>query len=106
MGYWETNLHLTDEQEYAARSQLRWRRDGDAWLLLCGRRRMGRVTPGMHDLNIARAKDRVLAQAVRELAWDAANRPSKCPVKQGSFSAAASPIRYSESAATSVHLST
>jgi hypothetical protein len=44
---------MTDEQEYAARSQLRWRRDGDAWVLLRGRRRMGRVVPGMYDLNLS-----------------------------------------------------
>jgi hypothetical protein len=29
-------MHLTDEQEYAARSQLKWRRDGGVWLLLYG----------------------------------------------------------------------
>ena len=91
---------MTDEEEYAARSQLKWRHDGNAWVLLRGRRRMGRVVPGMYDLNISRAKDRVLAQAVREVAWDCANHPSKCPVKRGVFSAAASPTRYSEGAAT------
>jgi hypothetical protein len=58
---------------------------------------LARVAPGKYDLNISRAKDRVLAQAVREVA---ANPPSKCPGKRGSFSAAASPIRYSERAAT------
>jgi hypothetical protein len=88
--------HLTDEEEYAARSQLKWRRDGDAWLLLYGRKRMGRVEPRMYDANISRAKDRVLAQAVREVAWERANHPSKCPVKEGSFSAPASPMRLSD----------
>jgi hypothetical protein len=34
-------------------------------LLLYRRRRMGRVVPGMYDLNLSRAKDRMLAQAVR-----------------------------------------
>ena len=63
-------------------------------LLLYRRRRMGRVVPAMYDLNLSRAKDRMLAQAVRELAWERANHPSKCPVKRGAFSAAASPIRY------------
>jgi hypothetical protein len=62
---------MTDEQEYAVRSKLKWRRDGDAWLLLYGRRRMGRIVPGVDDLNISRAKDRVLAQAVREVAYPA-----------------------------------
>jgi hypothetical protein len=67
-------------------------------LLLYRRRRMGRVVPGMYDLNLSRAKDRMLAQAVRELAWERANHPSKCPVKRGAFSAAASPIRYFDGA--------
>jgi hypothetical protein len=97
---------MTDEQEYEARSRLKWRRDGDAWLLLYGRRRMGRVEPGMYDANITRAKDRVLAQAVREVAWERANHPSKCPAKRGSFSDAAPPMRFSEGAATLVHAST
>jgi hypothetical protein len=97
---------MTDEEEYAARSQLKWRRDGDGWLLLYGRRRMGRVYPGMYDANTARAKDRVLARAVREVAWERANHPSKCPVKQGSFSAAAPPMSFSDRAATSVQAST
>jgi hypothetical protein len=81
---------MTDEQEYAARSQLKWRRDGNAWVLLHGRRRMGRVVPGMDDLNLSRAKDRVLAQAVREVAWERAKHPSKSPVKGGVFPPAAS----------------
>ena len=36
---------MTDEEEFAARSQLKWKRDGDAWILLYSRRRMGRVVP-------------------------------------------------------------
>ena len=36
---------MTDEKEFAARSQLKWARDGDAWILLYRRRRMGRVVP-------------------------------------------------------------
>ena len=67
-------------------------------LLLYRRRRMGRVVPAMYDLNLSRAKDRMLAQAVRELAWERANHPSKCPVKRGAFSAAASPMRYFDGA--------
>ncbi len=65
---------MTDEEEYGARSQLKRRRDGDAWLLH-GRLCIGRVEPGMYDLNISRAKDRVLAQAVREVVWERANDP-------------------------------
>ena len=43
---------MTPEEEYAIRSQLKWKRDGSDWVLLRGRRRMGRVTqdleyPGM-----------------------------------------------------------
>jgi hypothetical protein len=91
---------LTDEQEYAARSQLKWRRDGDVWLLPCGRRRTGRVTRGMYDANISRAKDRVLARAVREVAWERANHPSKRPVKERSFSAPASLMRCYDRVAT------
>ena len=52
---------IADEQEYAARSQLKWRRDSNAWVLLYGRRRMGRVVPDMYDLDLSRAKDRVPA---------------------------------------------
>ena len=36
---------MTDEEEFAARAQLKWTRDGDAWILLYRRRRMGRVVP-------------------------------------------------------------
>ena len=39
-----SNLHfldsMTDEEEFAARSQLKWTREGDAWILLYRRRRM------------------------------------------------------------------
>ena len=36
---------MTDEEEFAARSQPKWERDGDEWVLLYRRRRMGRVVP-------------------------------------------------------------
>ena len=39
---------MTDEEEFAARSQLKWKREGDAWILLYRRRRMGRVVPTDH----------------------------------------------------------
>ena len=89
---------MTQEEEFAARSQLKWQRDGDEWVLLYRRRRMGRVVPysanpGMYrslksgdfsDIsNLSWAKDAVLAQAVREVAYELANDPSKCPVKRG-----------------------
>ena len=36
---------MTDKEEFAARSQLKWTREGDAWILLYRRRRTGRVVP-------------------------------------------------------------
>jgi hypothetical protein len=36
---------MTDKEEFAARSQLKWTREGNAWILLYRRRRMGRVVP-------------------------------------------------------------
>ena len=36
---------MTDGEEFAARSQLKWTREGNAWILLYRRRRMGRVVP-------------------------------------------------------------
>ena len=65
---------MTDEEEFAARSQLKWTREGDAWILLYRRRRMVRVIPdndrpGMwrggglqrHMANLGRSKDAVMA---------------------------------------------
>ena len=70
------------------------------WILLYRRRRMGRVVPdkdhpGMwrsvkvdgilsDTANLCWSKDNVMAQAMREVAWNAANDPRKCPVKRGS----------------------
>ena len=91
---------MTDEKEFAARSQLKWARDGDAWILLYRRRRMGRVVPdkdhsGMwrsvkvdgilsNTANLSRSKDNVMAQAIREIAWDAANDPQKWVLRKPS----------------------
>jgi len=96
---------IADEQEYAARSQLKWRRDSNAWVLLYGRRRMGRVVPGMYDLNLSRAKDRVLAQAVREVTWERATDPRKCPANRG-VNRPASPYVRSNPSPLSLSLST
>jgi hypothetical protein len=90
---------MTDEEEFAARSQLKWTREGDAWILLYRRRRMGRVVPdkdhsGMwrsvkvdgnlsNTANLCWSKDNVMAQAIREVAWNAANYPPKMPSKTG-----------------------
>jgi hypothetical protein len=81
---------MTPEEEYAIRSQLKWKRDGSDWVLVRGRRRMGRVTPdhqypGMwgspksggcvSDMaNLSWTKDAVMAEAIRELAWDVRQR--------------------------------
>ena len=100
---------MTDEEEFAARSQLKWTREGDAWILLYRRRRMGRVIPdeerpGMwrsvkvdgnlsDTANLCWSKDNVMAQVIREVAWDAANDPQKCPVKRVSREQKSSPMR-------------
>ena len=99
---------MTEEEEFAARSQLKWTREGDGWILLYRRRRMGRVVPdkdhqgmwrsvksnGLSDIaDLSWAKDAVLAQAVRELAYEAANTPSKCQVKRGSRQQKSPPMR-------------
>ena len=77
---------MTDEEEFAARSQLKWAREGDAWILLYRRRRMGRVVPdkdhpGMwrsvkvdgnlsDTANLRWSKDNVMAQVIRFKAQD------------------------------------
>ena len=100
---------MTDEEEFGARWQFKWQRDGSDWILLYHRRRMGRVVPdpakpGMYrslksgdfsDIsNLSWAKDAVLAQAIREVAYELANDPSKYPVKRGSQKAISSPVRF------------
>ena len=71
---------MTPEEELAARSQLKWQRDGE-WVLLYRRRRMGRVYRSL--------------QAIREVAYEQlANDPSKCPVKPGSQKAFCHPCVF------------
>ena len=71
---------MTDEEEFAARSQLKWAREGDVWILLYRRRRMGRVVPDKDHscmwrsvkvdgilsdtANLPWSKDNVMAQAI------------------------------------------
>jgi hypothetical protein len=43
--------------------------------------------------NLCWSKDNVMAQAIREVAWDAANDPRKCPVKRGSRQQKSPPMR-------------
>ena len=105
---------MTDDEEFAARSQLKWQRDGDVWILLYRRKRMGRVVPdkdhpgmwrsvksnGRSDLaNLSWAKDAVLAQAVRELGYEAANNPSKPQQNRGCREQKSTPIRLNASGA-------
>ena len=101
---------MTPEEEFAARSQLKWRRDGDEWVYPPPNatssprsRQPGYVSfPeiwGFSDIsNLSWAKDAVLAQAIREVAYELANDPSKCPVKRGLQKAILSPVRFSEAA--------
>jgi hypothetical protein len=73
---------LTNKDEFAARSQLKWTREGDAWILLYRRRRTGgRVVPDKNDpgmwrsvkvdgilsdtANLSWSKNNVMAQAIR-----------------------------------------
>jgi hypothetical protein len=74
-------------------SGLHWKRCGAGWLLLCGRRRMGRVVPdgkyrGMYRIalpsgrlsdmaNLSWAKSHALVAAERDLGYERANaRPN------------------------------
>jgi hypothetical protein len=81
---------MPDEDEFAARSQLKWQPDGDAWILLYRRKRMGRVVPdtdfpgtwrshGQPELNQGRragpGRERGCLQACKH--------PLKTPAKQG-----------------------
>ena len=108
---------ITDEQEYAIRSKLKWQHDGaGAWVLLHGRRRMGRVVPdaaypsmwrsvksrGLSDMaNLSWAKDAVVGAALRELEWrvaqDAATDPRKCPENRGANRLASPHVRLNPS---------
>jgi hypothetical protein len=99
-------------------SPFEWRRDGDDWILLAGRRRFGRVIPDrqypgmwrskvggqLSDMaNLSWAKNAVLAAAERELEWERHQRratdPSKCPERGPVFSETAPPMRSFREAA-------
>jgi hypothetical protein len=98
-------------REFATRSQLKWTREVDAWILLYRRRRMGRVVPdrdhpGMwrckvdgilsDGANLSWSKDAVLAQAAREVAYERANTLSKPQQNRGSFRPKSPPMRLNE----------
>jgi hypothetical protein len=90
---------MIDEQEFAACSQLKWTRDGDGWMLLCRRRRMGRVVPDkdhpgmwrsvkvdgiLSDVaNLSWSKDALLAKAAREVTSERANTPQNPSKTEG-----------------------
>ncbi len=98
-----------------------WKRDGENWILVLRRRRLGRVVPDqkypgmwrpmrldgrLGDMaNLAWAKNSVLVAAERELEWEerqrSANDPSKCPEKRGVFEGSSSLVRQAEAAVTS-----
>jgi hypothetical protein len=101
---------MTPEEEFAARSLLKWQRvNALEWVLLYRRRRIGRVIsdkewPGMwrsimpdgtlsDTANLSWSKDAVLAQAVREVAYElSCKRPAKSQQITGSFRQKSSPI--------------
>ena len=100
---------MTDEEEFSARSQLKWTREGDAWILSIAAGERAAWSPDKNysgmwrsvtvdgilsdTANLCRSKDNVMAQAIREVAWNAANDPKKCPVKRGSREQKSPPMR-------------
>jgi hypothetical protein len=116
------NLHCKVEAVRAVNAanepfdcDLTWHRDGAGWVLLCKRRRMGRVLPdnqhrGMFRSELSRgrlsdisnlswAKNAVLLAAERELEFEDRRRraidPPKCWEKRGHFTASAPSVRFS-----------
>ena len=106
-----------------AGSPLAWRRDGNGWLLLAGRRRFGRVVPDpkypgmwrsvkaggqLSDMsNLSWAKNAVLVAAERELEWEGRQRratdPTNCPVNGVVSGGPSSPVRQNRQAGTEPH---
>jgi hypothetical protein len=103
----------------AVPTALRWKQSGPDWVLLAGRRRLGRVVPDpkyagmwrsrcergqLSDMsNLCWAKNAVLIAAERELEFEGRQRraiePSKCPVNGGVSGEESSPMRYFSEAA-------
>jgi hypothetical protein len=91
---------------------LTWRRDGLDWVLLAGKRRMGRVKPDIRwpgmwrstlsggrlsDMaNLAWSKNAVLVAAERELEFEdrtqTGKHPSKCPENRGVLGQGSPPV--------------
>jgi hypothetical protein len=79
---------MSDDLEFSIRSRLKWVRDGADWVLMSGRRRMGRVAPASQGMwrsvksggrfsdvaGLSWAKDAVMAAATRELEWSASRK--------------------------------
>jgi len=94
-------------------ASLKWKRAGEGWRLLDGRRRFGDVVPdGNHagmwrvvlsggrlsdTANLSWARNAVLEAATRELEYEArhgaATDPLNCPVSGGVFGGKTSPVR-------------
>ena len=53
--------------------------------------------------NLSWSKDNVMAQAIREVAWNVANYPQKCPVKRGSREQKSPPMRLNAAIACQQH---
>lgn len=101
-------------------AELTWRRDGGGWLLLAGRRRLGRVMPDpehpgmwrsilsrgrLSDMaNLAWTKNAVSLAAERELEFEGrrqcATDPTNCPEKRRSFKTASPHVAILTPAAT------
>jgi hypothetical protein len=97
-------------------NSLTWKRAGNGWRLFAGRRRFDALVPDgrypgmwrsvlpsgrLSDMaNISWAKNAVLLSAERELAWEAATDPRKCPVNEGVFSTTSSTARKTGPAGT------
>jgi hypothetical protein len=115
-------VSMSIDLEYACRSRLKWKRDGSDWVLLCGRRWMGRVVPDSDQPGMYRSvksggrlsdmaslswnKDAVLDAAIRDQEWEARHKvardPSKCPENGGLKSTVCPSIHANDLAATPI----
>ena len=94
---------MTNEEEFSARSQLKWTRQGDAWILLYRRRRMGRVVPDKNQDAGAFAAKKRRRQSTALIASDPSGRylshaETHCPF--GRYGCAGPASRHSPDLAT------
>jgi hypothetical protein len=115
--------HTSNSKTQQDGSKFGWRKDGADWILLAGRRRLGRVLPDrkhcgmwrsiksrgrLSDIaNLSWAKNAVLVAAEREVEWEvrqrrATNAPN-CAVNGAVFGGSSSPVRQNGQAATQPH---